>query len=71
MLGTACVPVGVIAVATGLRQPAVSHHVRVLRDRGVVRPERRGAFVYYCAASRALRPAIKAARALLADRGAR
>ncbi|GAC1610991.1 MAG: hypothetical protein NVS3B26_21020 [Mycobacteriales bacterium] len=71
MLHTACVPVGVIAAAAGLRQPAVSHHLRVPRDRGVVRPERRGAFIYYCAAIPALRPAIEAARALLADRGGR
>ena len=68
VLDTACVPVGAIAQATGLRQPAVSHHLRVLRDRGLVRPERRGAYVYYCASSEALRPAIDAARALLGDR---
>ncbi|MDA8056863.1 MAG: metalloregulator ArsR/SmtB family transcription factor [Actinomycetota bacterium] len=68
VLDTACVPVGAIAEATGLRQPAVSHHLRVLRDRGLVRPERRGAYVYYCAASEALRPAIDAARGLLGDR---
>ena len=36
VLGTACVPVGTIVAATGLRQPSVSHHLRVLRDRGVV-----------------------------------
>ena len=68
VLDTACVPVGAIATATGLRQPAVSHHLRVLRDRGVVRAERRGIYVYYCATSDALRPAIEAARALLVDR---
>lgn len=71
VLDSACVPVGAIAAATGLRQPAVSHHLRVLRDRGVVRPERRGAYIYYCAATPALRPAIEAARALLAERGRR
>ena len=60
ILGTACVPVGAIAVAAGMRQPAVSHHLRVLRDRGVVRAERRGAYVYYCAASDEVRPAIEA-----------
>lgn len=67
-LGTSCVPVGAIVAATGLRQPTVSHHLRVLRDRGLVRAERRGAFVYYCAASDALRPALQAARSLLAAR---
>ena len=67
VLGTACVPVGTIVAATGLRQPSVSHHLRVLRDRGVVRAERRGAYVYYCAASEALGSAVAAARALLED----
>ncbi|GAC1602047.1 MAG: hypothetical protein NVS3B21_30020 [Acidimicrobiales bacterium] len=70
-LDMACVPVGAIVAATGVRQPTVSHHLRVLRDRGVVRAERRGAFIYYCAASTALRPAVEAARALLTDRNAR
>lgn len=64
-LGTACIPVRAIAEATGLRQPAVSHHLRVLRDRGLVRAERRGAFIYYCCASDALHPALDAVRALL------
>ncbi|MDA8040210.1 MAG: metalloregulator ArsR/SmtB family transcription factor [Actinomycetota bacterium] len=67
ILDTACVSVGAIATAAGLRQPAVSHHLRVLRDRGVVRAERRGTYVYYCATSDALRPAIEAVRALLVD----
>ena len=67
VLGTACVPVGTIVSATGLRQPSVSHHLRVLRERGVVRAERRGAYVYYCAASEVLGVAVAAARALLED----
>ena len=67
VLGTACVPVGTIVAATGLRQPSVSHHLRVLRDRGVVRAERRGASVYCCAASEALGTVDAAARALLED----
>ncbi len=64
-LDMACVPVGAIVAATGLSQPAVSHHLRVLRDRGVVRAERRGSFIYYCAASSRLSPALDAVRALL------
>ena len=28
--------------------PNVSFHLRALREAGVVRPERRGAFIYYC-----------------------
>jgi ArsR family transcriptional regulator, arsenate/arsenite/antimonite-responsive transcriptional repressor len=31
----------------GLAQPTVSHHLRVLRDAGIVRSERRGTWVYY------------------------
>ena len=70
-LDVACVPVGAIVEATGLRQPTVSHHLRILRDRGVVRAERRGTYIYYCAASETLRPVLDAARALLDARGVR
>lgn len=31
----------------GLAQPTVSHHLKVLREAGVVRSERRGSWVYY------------------------
>ncbi len=31
----------------GLAQPTVSHHLRVLKEAGVVRCERRGTWVYY------------------------
>jgi ArsR family transcriptional regulator len=31
----------------GLAQPTVSHHLRVLKEAGVVRWERRGTWVYY------------------------
>jgi ArsR family transcriptional regulator, arsenate/arsenite/antimonite-responsive transcriptional repressor len=30
-----------------LKQPAVSHHLGVLRDAGIVKSERRGTWVYY------------------------
>ena len=68
VLDTVCVPVGTIAELTGLRQPTVSHHLRVLRDRGLVRPERRGPYTYYCVSSEALRATMEAVRLLLADR---
>jgi DNA-binding transcriptional ArsR family regulator len=42
-----CRPVSDIVEATGLPQPLVSHHLRILRDTGIARPERRGAYVYY------------------------
>lgn len=31
----------------GVAQPTVSHHLRVLRESGWVRTERRGSFIYY------------------------
>jgi DNA-binding transcriptional ArsR family regulator len=42
-----CRPVSHVVTATGLPQPLVSHHLRILRDAGIARPDRRGAFVYY------------------------
>lgn len=42
-----CRPVSDLADATGLPQPLVSHHLRILRDLGIARPNRRGASVYY------------------------
>jgi ArsR family transcriptional regulator len=32
---------------TGKSQPTVSHHLKVLREAGFVRPERRGQWIYY------------------------
>ena len=31
----------------GVSQPTVSHHLKVLREAGVVRAERRGTWIYY------------------------
>ncbi|MGC9219855.1 MAG: ArsR/SmtB family transcription factor [Solirubrobacteraceae bacterium] len=70
-LDMACVSVGALVQATGLRQPTISHHLRILRDRGVVRAERRGTYIYYCAVSEALRPTLNAAHALLDARSVR
>ena len=47
-LGLECRPVSDIVAATGLSQTNVSFHLRVLREAGLVRPERHGSFVYYC-----------------------
>lgn len=47
-LGLECRPVSDIVAATGLSQTNVSFHLRVLREARLVRPERRGAFIYYC-----------------------
>lgn len=43
-----CRPVSDIVSATGLSQTNVSFHLRALREAGLVRPERRGAFIFYC-----------------------
>lgn len=47
-LGLECRPVSDIVAKTGLSQTNVSFHLRTLREAGLVRPERRGAFIYYC-----------------------
>lgn len=31
----------------GLRQPTVSHHLRVMREAGLIRSERRGTWIWY------------------------
>ena len=49
-LGLECRPVTDIIKATGLGQTNVSFHLRVLREAGFVRAERRGPFIYYCLA---------------------
>lgn len=48
-----------LATATGLSPPAVSQHLRVLRDAGLVTGERRGCRVHY----RLVRPALEQLRA--------
>ena len=47
-LGLECRPVTDIIDTTGLEQTNVSFHLRVLREAGFVRAERRGSFIYYC-----------------------
>lgn len=47
-LGLECRPVSDVVEATGLSQTNVSFHLRALREAGLVRPERRGPFIYYC-----------------------
>ncbi len=47
-LGADCRPVSDIIRDTGIEQTNASFHLRVLREAGLVRPERRGPFIYYC-----------------------
>lgn len=42
-----CKSVSQLTQESGLAQPRVSHHLRILRDAGLARAERRGAFVFY------------------------
>lgn len=42
-----CQSVSAIIEATQLSQPLVSHHLRLLREYGLVRAEPRGGFTYY------------------------
>lgn len=47
-MGLECVPVSAIIAKTGLSQTNVSFHLRSLREAGLVKGEKRGAFIYYC-----------------------
>lgn len=47
-LGLNCRPVTDIVEASGLSQTNVSFHLRALREAGLVKPDRRGQYVYYC-----------------------
>ena len=55
------------ALARHLRaaQPVVSQHLRVLREAGLVIPEKRGYFVHYCLDARRLAAARAAVNTLL------
>lgn len=46
-LTTDCESVSAIVSRVNLPQPVVSHNLRLLRDRGLVRAERRGVYTYY------------------------
>lgn len=49
-----CEAVSTLVAETGLAQPLVSHHLRVLKEAGIVRAERRGSFIFYCLADEAV-----------------
>src|SRR5471030_1326188 len=50
-----------------LNQPTVSHHLKILRDAGLVRSERRGTWVYYRLAGDARSRIEGALRSLLSN----
>jgi DNA-binding transcriptional ArsR family regulator len=39
--------VGEIVAATGLSQPLVSHHLKILKKNAIVKTNRKGPFIYY------------------------
>src|SRR6201981_3882165 len=55
-LAVAALPVGDLVVRTGLEQPSVSKHLKVLRDVGLVRVRRNGRHMMYRANAEAIRP---------------
>jgi len=42
-----CKAVSTLVAEIRLPQPLVSHHLRVLKEAGIARAERRGSFVFY------------------------
>ena len=57
-LGLECRPVSAIVASTGLTQTNVSFHLRILREAGLVKPEKNGSFVFYCLPDPKLREVI-------------
>ncbi len=53
--------------ALGVAQPTVSHHLRILRERGLVLAEREGTSVYYTLADSRVLDAIEMMRGFVAD----
>jgi len=60
--------VGDLAVQIGISQPAASRHLKILRDRGLVRADRQGASVEYHITDLRLIEALDTLRAVLRDR---
>ncbi len=50
--------VGEIVRATKLSQPLVSHHLRVLKENGILETKRKGPFIYYFIRDRKILDAI-------------
>jgi len=57
-----------LAAVVGISQPAASRHLKILRDRGVVRPERSGASVEYRITDLRMIQALDILRSVLRDR---
>ena len=48
-----------IVPTLGLAQPTISYHLKVLREAGLVEPERRGQWVYYQVSQEALLDTVR------------
>ena len=53
--------------ALGVSQPTVSHHLKLLRDRCLVKAEREGTSIYYSLADQRIIEALDIMREMLAD----
>lgn len=60
--GTVCVCD--LEAAVPVKQPTISHHLKLLREAGLVQSEKRGLYVYY----RVERPALDSLRERIAER---
>ncbi|MCS7283826.1 MAG: metalloregulator ArsR/SmtB family transcription factor [Anaerolineae bacterium] len=56
-----------LAEALGFPQPTVSHHLRILRERGLVTAEQEGTAVYYALADERVIRALDLLREVLRD----
>ncbi len=56
-----------LAEMLDLPQPTVSHHLKILRERGLVAAEREGTAIFYSLADRRVIEALDLLRAVLAD----
>jgi ArsR family transcriptional regulator len=54
-----------IEAAFDLGQPTISHHLKILREAGIVTAERRGTWAYYALARPALKTFVSGLEALL------
>ena len=54
--------------ALGITQPTASRHLKILRDRGLVRPERSGVNIHYHLHDRRILQALDLLRSVLRDR---
>jgi DNA-binding transcriptional ArsR family regulator len=59
--------VGELSKALDLPQPTVSRHLKILRDRNIVKATREGQAVYYSLTDRRILQALDLLRAMMAD----